>query len=272
MPSGVCPPLQAIQAAFSGSYQSIRQIASGGQGAVFEATSTGTGKQVALKLYFPGHLSERTAREVAALKKLKGETIVRLEDSGSVQIAGEDLFFMATTLISGTVLLDALRAGALPLKAVCRIGADISCAVDEMWALDRIVHRDIKPGNVMLRSDGRAILIDLGIARHLNMATLTSSGSTWGTDGYMSPEQARGKPLSCKSDIFALGIVLQECISGKHPVARNQYQLKGGGPPTSALIGGLPAQVDAIITSMVDREPYLRPHPRAVIAELSTFC
>jgi serine/threonine protein kinase len=260
-----------IKAAVSGLFDNVEALAQGGQGAVFRATRPGAADVVALKIYFGDQLDERTAREIAALKRLKGETIVRLHADGVIDVAGNRYNYIATTFIEGDVLSAVLRQRLLSTIEIAVIGRDIALAIDELWANDRIVHRDVKPSNVMLRPDGRAVLIDLGVARHLNLSPLTTAGKTWGTEGYMAPEHARGKTLSCKADVFALGILMQECLLQRHPTGGRQMLLMHGGLTTIALQPQTPTELAQIIDLMLDRSPGVRPTPRRIADSLQAF-
>ena len=260
-----------VTAAVVGLFDNVQPLAQGGQGAVYRATPYGSSDEVALKIYFSDQLDERTAREIAALKRLKGETIVRLHADGAIDIAGNTYNYIATTFIEGDVLSSVLAQRQLSFTEIAAIGRDVALAIDELWANDRIVHRDVKPSNVMLRPDGRAVLIDLGVARHLNLSPLTTAGKTWGTEGYMAPEHARGKTLSCKADVFALGVVLQECLLGRHPTGGRQILLMNGGTKTAPLHPKTPADLAQIIDAMLDRSPGVRPTPRRVAEALQAF-
>ncbi|HJQ36041.1 MAG TPA: serine/threonine-protein kinase [Thermoanaerobaculia bacterium] len=260
-----------VIAAVVGLFDNVRPLAQGGQGAVYRATPHGSAEEVALKIYFGDQLDERTAREIAALKRLKGETIVRLHADGAIDIGGNSYNYIATTFIEGDVLSSVLTQRQLSFTEIAAIGRDVALAIDELWANDRIVHRDVKPSNVMLRADGRAVLIDLGVARHLNLSPLTTAGKTWGTEGYMAPEHARGNPLSCKADVFALGVLLQESLLQHHPTAHRQALLMNGGLKTSALRPDTPAELARIIDLMLDRSPGVRPSPRRVADALQAF-
>lgn len=260
-----------VTAAVAGLFDNVQPLAQGGQGAVYRATPHGSSDEVALKIYFGDQLDERTAREIAALKRLKGETIVRLHADGAIDIAGNTYNYIATTFIEGDVLSSVLAQRQLSFTEIAAIGRDVALAIDELWANDRIVHRDVKPSNVMLRPDGRAVLIDLGVARHLNLSPLTTAGKTWGTEGYMAPEHARGNPLSCKADIFALGVLLQECVLQHHPTAHRQALLMNGGLKTAALRPDTPAELARIIDLMLDRSPGVRPSPRRAADALQAF-
>lgn len=249
-----------MQSAFGPRFTIIESIAAGGQGAVFKALTSNGVSHVALKVYFEDQIEERTRREIIALQSITGDTIVKLADEGRCELRGQPCIFIATSYIAGETLAAFIGRDPLEPNAAARIGHDIALAVGLLWA-ERIVHRDIKPSNIMMTDAGRAVLIDLGLARHLDLSPLTSVGKTWGTEGYLSPEQAKGSLLSCKSDIFALGIVLQESLLGRHPTSRRQAALLEGGPRTSSLRAGLPAGLVTVIDAMVHKSPLRRPLP-----------
>jgi serine/threonine protein kinase len=267
---------QEVQAAFGDAYSAVSKHVSGGQGDVFKATPKVASGQaagnVALKIYFPGSLAERTQREVDALCRIRCGSLVQLHDAGRVDLRGQVCMFVATAFIEGEVLSLAIGRGPLGADRVARVGRDIAAAVDALWQ-ERIVHRDIKPSNIMVDGNGSPFLIDLGVARHIALSPLTTTGKTWGTEGYMSPEQAHAlRQLSCKSDVFALGIVLQESFTGRHPTGYNQIALALGGPRTATLAHGLPPVLCAFIDLMVAGQPHLRPTPAQVVAALTPFC
>jgi eukaryotic-like serine/threonine-protein kinase len=272
------PPLSSteIEGVFPNRFMRLVALTSGGQGAVFRGTLAGGGAtsatpDVALKIYYADQVEERTTREIAALQRLQADVLVRLLGTGHVQIRGEPCIWMETEFIEGRSLASCIATGPLGIPQVSRLVHDVALAIEVIWA-DRIVHRDIKPDNIMVRSDGRAVLIDLGVARHTALSSLTTYGKTWGTEGYLSPEQAQTRrALTCKSDIFALGIVAQEALLGRHPTNRRQALLATGGPSTNALRPGIPPTVAATIDLMVSRDSFARPLPKAVVAAMQPF-
>jgi serine/threonine-protein kinase len=265
------PTLLAAEAekAFAGKFTTLVAFSGneGGQGIVFKANANGSvhiQRPLALKIYYPGSLTERTKREVEALRRLQCDTFVKLFDAGHVVLRGQQCMYVATEFIDGEVLSSFISRGPLTPNKVARIACDISAAIQALWQ-ERIVHRDIKPQNIMLTQSGRAVLIDLGVARHLSLGSLTTAGKTWGTEGYMSPEHANAlRQLSCKSDIFALGIVLQESLTGNHPTGLNQMALLSGGLPTAALGLNLPVNFASHLDSMLHLKPHNRPAPEQV--------
>jgi serine/threonine protein kinase len=156
---------------------------------------------------------------------------------------------------------------------VCNIAADISDALETVWS-SRIVHRDIKPSNIMYMPDeDRAILIDLAYARHIGKTSLTTFGRTYGTIGYMSPEQflRAERSLTCKSDVFSLGVVLLESATGCHPTGRDQRVLARNPPQSRKLIPDFPDELKHLFDRMLSRRPAFRPTPAEVRDAMGAF-
>jgi serine/threonine-protein kinase len=254
-------------------YSAAVLISIGGQGAVFRVRSP-SGEPHALKVYFPdpdAPIDERTRREVDALRRLHADTLVSLEGDGHVNLRGRQCRYVATSFIEGESLASALRRGPLALNEVARIGVDISEAIRLLWS-ERIVHRDVTPNNVMLRPNRHAVLIDLGLARHMAIASLSRPNEAWGTIGYLSPEQHLGtRALTCKADVFSLGIVLQQALLGVHPCSRDQRRMKLGIPATKSFVSHAPTEFCEIIDAMVRLAAPRRPSPSVVIRELRSF-
>jgi eukaryotic-like serine/threonine-protein kinase len=270
------PPLEATEVleALADSYGSAVPIFVGGQATVFRAV-TPAGAAHALKIYYPdpdANVEERTAREVDALRALTTDTLTRLEADGHALIRGTACRFVSTSFIEGQSARDRVKEGPLPVGQVARIGIDVATAVAALWSR-RIVHRDVTPNNVMITLDARAVLIDLGLARHTALVSLTLPNHGWGTMGYLSPEQFnRTRALTCKSDMFSLGVVLQECLAGVHPTARDQGRLiQRRAAATSSLAPSLPPAFCAAVDDLMIPAPALRPSPAVVCARLEPF-
>jgi serine/threonine protein kinase len=245
----------------------INTIRSGAQGHVYQATRVQTPEGspahdlVALKLYFDSAHVERVEREVSAMDRLRVPCLANLVEHGSIFISGMALRYVASEFIVGTPLDERLlKSGPLSPAMVAIVGRDVSTAISTLWE-HRIVHRDVNPKNIMLRDDQKeAVLIDLGIARHLSQAALTSVGTAWGTHGYMSPEQSQAeRNLTSNSDVFALGVVLQEALVGYHPTARDQNKLHRDPPLTEDLVPDAPTELAALIDQMLGGRPAFRP-------------
>lgn len=262
-----------VSGAFPGMYSSVDPPREGGQGAVFRAL-TPAGACHAIKVYFPdpgGQVEERTDREIIALQHIACPTIAALCGHGSLTLRGDVCRFVTTAYVDGEPLSDALVRSALDLPSVARLGRDLAAAIDVLWQA-RLVHRDIKPANVMLSDLGAAVLIDLGVARHTSLVSLTMTGATWGTRGYMSPEQAHArKALTCKSDVFSLGVLLQAALLGRHPTGNNQNLLLGGGIPTEPSLVSAAPMIGQLIDSMLLRDPNRRPLPAQIALALESL-
>ncbi len=247
----------------------VSLLDSGEQGIVFQGSCGGY--PAAVKVYFPGQLQKRVEREVHALETIRSDSIVRLLWYGSLSYGGYDLPVVATELVSGMPLDERLEHNRLVFDELATVAYDVADAVNAMWKY-RIVHRDLKPSNILIREDGRACVIDLGLARHMDRSSLTAMGATWGTYGYFSPEQLRGvRQLTCKSDVYALGIVLVESALGHHPTQGDQLRLFA-----QRLDENLPQQVEdwrysSLLKRMLRSRPTSRPKPQQILDELTDF-
>lgn len=268
------PPLSCaeIESAFGGLFKDVALLPCGGQGAVFKCTHQPSNEVVALKIYYTDQVQQRTQREIDLMKRINAESIVRLFASGDIFIRNNKCVFIATKFILGKVLSEVIKQNKIEIPIIAKCGHDITKAIQLLWA-ERIVHRDINPKNIMLKDNSSAVLIDLGVARHIELEALTMPGCTWGTIGYFSPEQARAvRQLSYKSDIFALGITLQECLGNKHPVDRRQESLLNGCPiKTSTIRNDIPEPMVEIIDSMVKFRAYDRPRIEEIFKVLELY-
>jgi serine/threonine-protein kinase len=272
-----------IDAALGRRYIIGPEIAAGGQGAVFRATrmsrpdGSATSDLVALKLHFDPTQAFRVQREVAALENLAHPNLARLLEHGHCYVAGRKSLYIAYEFIAGQSLKQRLKSGGRLLQSeVLPIARDISTAIAALWS-QRIVHGDIKPSNIMLRSSGGAVLIDLGIlrffeqdrgARPLRPVDRFSPARVkrWGTVGYLSPEQARGEQPSCASDLFSLGVVLLECLQGWHPTHGRQSALADG-----LRASGRRLDASASLLSVLDKMLSATPRARGRLTELSGY-
>ncbi len=245
-------------------------LASGGQGHVF--TGTFQDHEAAIKVYFPGQLLERIDREVNALTHLNCKSIVKLLWYEKLNAVETTIPIVVTELVNGENLSTMLAKKPLTADETGVIAYDSALAILNLWDEQRIVHRDLKPNNILIRPSGRACIIDLGVARHLDKTSLTATGYTWGTRGYFSPEQSKCvKQLTCKSDIYSLGIVLLECGLGAHPTNKNQQLLFD-----EQFFENLPEPINTwgyanLIKSMFLLKPNMRPLPIEIMQELNKY-
>src|SRR5215467_13780802 len=210
-----------------GPYEIQSPLGAGGMGEVYRAKDTRLGRDVAVKI-LPKEMSadatrkQRFEREAKAISGLNHPNICTLHDIGSK----DGMDYLVMECVEGETLAKRLEKGPLPLEQVLKYGAQMADALDKAHRAG-IVHRDLKPGNIMLTAGG-AKLLDFGLAKPVLMqaygATLTTltqrtpptrEGTIVGTIQYMSPEQVEGKELDGRSDIFSLGTVLYEMITGK---------------------------------------------------------
>ncbi len=214
-----------------GHYRVLRLLGKGGMGEVYAAEDTRLHRTVALKL-LPAALAadpdrrkrfEREAQAVAALNHPNIVTIHSVEEAG-------DVLFLTMEAVEGRTLKDVMDAGALPIDTVLRVAAAMSAALAAAHQRG-ITHRDLKPANIMVTPDGRVKVLDFGLAKlreaereaaaeqptRMHSDNLTGEGRIIGTVAYMSPEQAEGKPVDQRSDIFSAGVVLHEMAAGERP-------------------------------------------------------
>lgn len=265
-------------------YQLEQQLGRGGSGEVFRATDVRLQRAVALKLFSIGTATpqdiRRYAQEARVLSSLTHPSLVALLDVGADVLpdGGGPVAFLVMELVDGRTLRDTIADGPLTPSVTADVGRQLALALGHAHAAG-VVHRDVKPSNVMVASDrsgsGRrdapempVVLADFGIAVTTASAPEAPRGTS-GTAGYQSPEQALGHPAGPPSDIYSLGLVLLECLTGERAYP--------GDPLSSSLARLLdPIEVPArfgrdwsrLLLAMTAEDPAARPAPAAVAAEL----
>ena len=212
----------ALRAALPAGYEVDDYLDRGGQGAVFVGAVGG--EQAVLKVLHTTDNPARVEREIVLLREVDCPHLVSLLDSTHVEVGGVRYPLIAYRYCPGGDLRQMTGPDTPFANAttIATIGEHVGRAVEELWTR-RIVHRDIKPANILRAGDGVFVLADVGLARHLNRSTLTAPGGVAGTDGYKSPEQARGRRnLTIHSDVFSLGITLYEVAAHSHPFSGDQ--------------------------------------------------
>ena len=211
-----------------GPYEVVAPLGAGGMGEVYRARDTRLDRIVAIKV-LPEAVTtdrafrERFEREARAASALNHPNILSVFDVGRER----DVDYLVTELVDGVTLRDRMGAKSLPLREVVAIGAQIADGLSAAHAA-RLVHRDLKPENLMLTADGRVKILDFGLAKSLSGSApaqqtrtdISHGGLLVGTVGYISPEQVRGGPGDARSDLFALGVVLYEMVSGRRAFSR----------------------------------------------------
>ena len=207
-----------IGTTLGGRYRLVELVGQGGMATIFRATDLQLGRDVAVKLLRTEYLrdpdfSSRFRSEARAAASLSHPNIVGVHDYGE-DPSGP---YIVMELVDGEDLATILRAnGPLPPRQAARVAAAVARALAAAHAKG-IVHRDVKPGNVLIGRDGQVKVADFGIARAVAESALTLPGTALGSVHYFSPEQARGEPTTAASDLFSLGIVLFEALTGQRP-------------------------------------------------------
>lgn len=218
MANGVRLDASWVQAQFP-DLTNIALLNSGGQKIVFAATHSVDG-DVVLKLINPGQPHETTDREILAVQIVQSPRVPRILDQGRVQTAFGELVWLREQRIVGHTVREVLARGPFDGRKLLRLGLHVLEALLKAEEV-QIVHRDIKPDNVMLDGNEDFWLLDFGIARHLSLKSLTGTGQIWGkfTLGYSPPEQMRNlkSQIDSRADLFAVGVTLYECATGRHP-------------------------------------------------------
>lgn len=260
----------------AGRYRLIERVGSGGMGTVYRARDELLGRDVAVKLFHSdqagGVEERRKVGEATMLASLSHPCLVTLFDA---YIGTEAPSYLVMEYIAGPTLRQRLLEGPLELDEAAVMASDLAAALETVHAAG-IVHRDVKPSNVMLRARGRAaagrtghqaVLADFGVAHLVDSTRLTTPGDVIGTAAYLAPEQVRGHAPVPASDVYSLGLLLIEAITGRHPFA--------DAPAASMLLARLTRQPDvpagigyawrSLLTAMTVHDPASRPSAGEVL-------
>jgi urea transport system substrate-binding protein len=273
--SFLSPPLAPEELGWLGHYRVLELLGQGGMGAVFRAEDTHLLRPVALKVILPKFAAnlgarERFLREARACAGIKNDHVVTIYQVGQ----DREVPFLAMELLQGQTLEDRLRKeGPLPLAEVLRIGREVAAGLAAAHA-QGLIHRDVKPANVWLEAPGgRVKLLDFGLARVAGARSgLTGTGDVVGTPDFMSPEQARGRELDLRTDLFSLGGILYAMCAGVKPFHGNTAMavltsLAVDTPqPLVELNGEVPAPLDELVGRLLQKDPADRPASAAEVS------
>jgi serine/threonine-protein kinase len=262
-----------------GRYHVLERIAAGGMGEVFRAHDAVLAREVAVKVL---HRSlsgdqgfvERFRREARAAATLNHPNIVAVYDWGAV----DGVYYMVMEYVQGRALRDILNTiGRLAPSQAADVVRQTLLALEHAHSKG-IVHRDLKPENILVTADGTVKLTDLGLARAFADARSTRAGAVTGTVQYLSPEQIRGEPADPRSDLYALGIVTFELLTGRlpftgeTPMAIAYKHLSDRVPPPSRFAPDITADLDGFVASATDPDREMRPESaRAMLQDLGSI-
>jgi tRNA A-37 threonylcarbamoyl transferase component Bud32 len=268
------PPLETL-----GRYRLVRVLGRGAMGVVYEALDERLGRTVAIKTVLRSHLdNESTAQDYAARFVREAQAAARLSHPNIVAVYDfgeqDDLSYIVMEFVSGRELADLFRSGhRFTLVEALQIMSELLDALAYAHA-QGVVHRDVKPANMLVDRAGRVKLADFGVARlSSGNQDRTMPGTMVGTPNYMSPEQILGQPVGSRTDIFAAGVVLYQFLTGRQP-------FEGGGmfivqrrilqeepTPPSQVFAGLPPVLDGIVSRALAKQPQDRYETAAAFAQ-----
>ena len=268
---------ELIDSLIGGRYRVTSLIGRGGMASVYRALDQSLPREVALKLMLPGTADpdelRRQQNEVDTIAALNHHALVTLLDAGTESTQNADRVFLVMELIDGPNLREVMTAP-LSLALVAHLGADIAEALHYVHGRG-VVHRDVKPANILLAHSAlpdrqfHAKLADFGIARLVDGTKLTSTGTIIGSASYLSPEQARGGETTGASDVYSLGLVLLEALTGENSFPGNAVETIGmrlNQAPT--VPDTLDSEVAELLTTMTALDARDRPSPMHVVVTL----
>jgi tetratricopeptide (TPR) repeat protein len=243
-------------------YRVLEKLGEGGMGVVYRAEDTKLKRTVALKFLPPGSTSdpeakERFMREAQAASALEHPNICNIHEINETE---DGQLFICMACYDGVSLRQKIARGPLKLDEALDIAAQVALGLTKAHE-HGIVHRDIKPANILITGDGHAKIVDFGLAKLAHEPRLTKTGSTTGTVAYMSPEQTRGEDVDRRTDVWALGVVLYEMITGRRPFRGDHEQatvfsIANEEPePVTALRTGVPMELERVVLKAMAKRP-----------------
>src|SRR5919108_4388613 len=244
-----------------GGYRIVETLGSGGTSVVYRAEHVRLGRSAALKLLAPGlgeaDFSERFLRESQLAASIDHPSIVPVYDAGEE----DGLLYIAMACVEGSDLKTLLaEEGRLPTRRALRIVGQIASALDAAHGRG-LVHRDVKPANILVAPDDRAYLSDFGVVKELASNGTTRTGSFVGTIEYSAPEQIEGRAVDGRADVYSLACVLYECLTGEIPFRRENQaalvyaHLLASPPKPSEANPDLPGAIDAVVAKGMTKKP-----------------
>jgi serine/threonine-protein kinase len=246
-------------------YERRQLLGAGGMGEVYLGHDRLLDRNVAVKILRPQFIADpvfvaRFLREATAAARLSHPNVVAIFDAGS----DDETHYIVMEHIQGRTLRQELdEHGPLPAEEAVAIGSAVAAALQAAHA-QGLIHRDVKPGNVMLTDDGRVKVVDFGIARVADAAPITQTAALLGTPQYLAPEQAQGSSLDARADLYALGVCLYELLTGSPPfadgtpVAIAYRHIHEQPRPPSQLRPDMPAWLESVVLKAMAKDPQAR--------------
>jgi serine/threonine protein kinase/Tfp pilus assembly protein PilF len=258
------PPAISKDAVIAGKYRVIEELGRGGMGIVYKAEDVRLKRMVALKFLPPEltHIAEirdRFMREAQAAAALDHPNICTVYEFDQA----EGKAFISMAYIEGRSLRKRTDSGPLELEEALKISVQVAAGLQEAHKRG-IIHRDVKSANIMVTESGQAKVMDFGLARVAGATLVTREGTTMGTVAYMSPEQAQGKDVDYRTDIWSFGVVLYEMLTGELPFKGEHEQavvysiLKEKPKPVTAVKAGIPEPLGQVVSRALEKDPEKR--------------
>ena len=257
-------------------YELQELIGGGGMADVYKAKDLLLDRPVAVKILHEQfkrdtEFIQKFHREAQAAARLSHPNIVNIYDVGVM----EESHYIVMEYVPGSTLKDRIKEeGHLQVETALRVARDIASALAHAHA-NNLVHCDIKPHNILMMPDGSAKVADFGIARAVTESTMTYTGNVVGSVHYFSPEQAKGTMITPRSDVYALGVVLYEMLTGKlpftgeTPVGIAMKHLQEQPVPVRQLDNTIPPVVEAIVSRMMNKDPNMRPGSKEIVNDIT---
>jgi eukaryotic-like serine/threonine-protein kinase len=255
-------------------YKILEQLGGGGMGIVYKAEDSRLGRIVALKFLPPTFSSDSEAKarfihEAKAASSLQHVNVCTIHD---IDMSEDGQMFICMDFYDGESLKSKLERGPLEMKVAVALCVQVARGLAKAHE-QGIVHRDIKPANIMITNDGIAKIVDFGLAKLIGQSTLTRTGATLGTFAYMSPEQVRGEEVDHRTDLWSLGVVLYESLTGGRPFWSDYQQavfytiLNDEPKPPRQVDPSIPEPLEAIILRALAKEKAERYQSAGELAE-----